>query len=124
MIQLQTILNVSDNSGAKTAKCIKVFGGFKKKTANIGDIVLVSIQKLRNKIKLKSKVKKGEVYKAIVIRVKNKTLQKNGVSFKYFENSVSILNKQSIPLATRIKGPVQKILKTNPKIVSISDGLI
>ena len=61
MIQQQTVLNVSDNSGAKLVKCIKVLGGFKKKTAGIGDIIIVSVIRLRNKSKKKSKVKKGEV---------------------------------------------------------------
>jgi len=117
---MQTVLSAADNSGARRMQCIKVLGGSHRRYAAIGDIIKVSIKDAIPR----GKVKKGEVYKAIVIRVKNKTLQKNGVSFKYFENSVSILNKQSIPLATRIKGPVQKILKTNPKIVSISDGLI
>jgi large subunit ribosomal protein L14 len=65
MIQQQTILKVSDNSGAKTVKCIKVLGGFKKKYAGIGDIVVISVQKLRNKLKKNSKVKKKEIYRSI-----------------------------------------------------------
>ena len=73
MIQQQTILRVSDNSGAKTAKCIKVLGGSKKKIGHVGDTIIVSIQQLRNKSKRTSKVKKGEIYKALIIRTKKTT---------------------------------------------------
>ena len=68
MIQHQTILKVADNSGAKTVKCIKVLGGFKKRYARLGDIVVVSVQQLRNKSKKTSKVLKGGVFRALVIR--------------------------------------------------------
>jgi large subunit ribosomal protein L14 len=68
MIQQETILKVIDNSGAKTVKCIKVLGGFKKKYAKLGDIIVVSIQQLRSKAKKTSKVKKGEVYKALILK--------------------------------------------------------
>ena len=76
MIQQQTILKVSDNSGAKLVRCIKVVGGFRRKVASIGDIIIVSIIQLRNKSKLTSKVKKGEVYKALVIRTKSSIKKK------------------------------------------------
>lgn len=72
MIQQQTFLKISDNSGAKIAKCIQVLGGFKKKYAKPGDYVIVSIQQLRNKLKKISKVKKKEVYRALVIKTKSK----------------------------------------------------
>ena len=70
MIQQETILKVQDNSGAKYVKCIKVLGGFKRKYAYLGDTVVVSIRQLRNKSKIMSKVKEGEVYKAIIIKTK------------------------------------------------------
>ena len=70
MIQQKTILKVFDNSGAKTVRCIKVLGGFKKRYASLGDIIVVSVQKLRNRSKKTSKVKKKEVYKALVLRTK------------------------------------------------------
>lgn len=126
MIQQQTILKVSDNSGAKTAKCIKVLGGFKKKYAKLGDIIIVSIQKLRNKSKNTSKVKKGEVYKALIIRTKTKYIKKDGTQIWFNENSVTLLNKQENPVGTRIIGPIPKILKKKQfqKIFSISAGLI
>ena len=106
MIQQQTVLNVSDNSGAKLVKCIKVLGGFKKKTAKIGDIIVVSVSKLRNKSKKTSKVKKGEVLKALIIRTKFKKSKSDG-SFMWFgNNSVSLLNKQNKPIASRVLGPL------------------
>ena len=106
MIQQQTVLNVSDNSGAKLVKCIKVLGGSKKKNAKTGDIIVVSVLKLRNKSKKTSKVKKGEVLKALVIRTKFKKLKADG-SFMWFRNnSVSLLNKQNKPIASRVLGPL------------------
>ena len=72
MIQQQSILKVSDNSGAKTVKCLKVLGGFKKKYARLGDIIIVSVQQLRNKSKKTSKVKKREIYKALILRTKSR----------------------------------------------------
>jgi large subunit ribosomal protein L14 len=126
MIQQQTILKVSDNSGAKTAKCIKVLGGFKKKYAKLGDIIIVSVQKLRNKSKNTSKVKKGEVYKALIIRTKTKYIKKDGTQIWFNENSITLLNKQENPIGTRVLGPMAKVLKKKQfqKILSISSGLI
>ena len=80
MIQQQTILKVTDNSGAKTVKCIKVLNGFKRRFAILGDMIIVSVQKLRNKARLTSKVRKGEVHKAIIVRTKNKTVKKDGTT--------------------------------------------
>ena len=76
MIQQQTILKVADNSGAKTVKCIKVLGGFKRKFAFLGDIIVVSVQQLRNKSKITSKVQQGEVLKALIIRTKKQKKKK------------------------------------------------
>ena len=126
MIQQQTILKVSDNSGAKAVKCIKVLGGFKKKYAKIGDIIVVSIQQLRNKSKKTSKVLKGMVFRALVIRTKKKYKKKDGSKFTLFNNSVILLTKQGNPVGTRVLGPVPIILKKKKlmKIISISSGLI
>nr|YP_009495395.1 ribosomal protein L14 [Cylindrotheca closterium]AWQ64042.1 ribosomal protein L14 [Cylindrotheca closterium] len=111
MIQQQTILKVADNSGAKTVKCIKVLGGFKKRYAKLGDIVVVSVQQLRNKSKKTSKVSKGEVFRALVVRTKKKYRKKDGSSFFLQENAVALINKQGNPIGTRILGPIPKILK-------------
>lgn len=127
MIQQQTILKVSDNSGAKTAKCIKVLDGFKKKYAKLGDFIIISVQQLRNKSKKTSKVKKGEVCKALIIRTK-KPFDKNntGLRLCFNENSVVLINKQGNPLGTRIIGPLSKKLKNKKfqKFISLSSGLI
>jgi large subunit ribosomal protein L14 len=111
MIQQQTILKVADNSGAKTVKCIKVLGGFKKRYARLGDIIVVSVQQLRNKSKKTSKVLKGGVFRALVIRTKTQYRKKDGSSFALNENSVTLINKQGNPIGTRILGPIPKILK-------------
>lgn len=128
MIQQQTILKVADNSGAKTVKCIKVLGGFKKKYAKLGSIIVVSIQKLRKKSKNTSKVKKGGIYKALIIKTKNKQKKKDG-SVTYFntnKNSVILITKKGNPIATRITEPMPYILRKKKlaKFISISTGLI
>lgn len=124
MIQQQTILKVADNSGAKLVKCIKVLGGFKRNFAVVGDIIVVSIQDLRNKSRNTSKVLKGEVHKAIIIRTKRKINKKDGSFFFFSENAVSLINKQGKPIATRLMGPLPKKLRTNKfvKMASISSG--
>ena len=126
MIQHQTILKVADNSGAKTVKCIKVLGGFKKRYARLGDIVVVSVQQLRNKSKKTSKVLKGGVFRALVVRTKTQYKKKDGSSFALNENSVTLINKQGNPIGTRILGPIPKILKKKKftKFTSLSSGLI
>jgi large subunit ribosomal protein L14 len=126
MIQQKTKLRVSDNSGAKSVRCIKVLGGFKKKIAKLGDIIVVSVQQLRNKSKNTSKVKKKEVYKALIIRTKNGFMKKNGFKSIFFENAVVLINKQGNPVGTRIIGPIPKILKkkSSQKILSISSAII
>jgi len=126
MIQHQTILKVADNSGAKTVKCIKVLGGFKKRYASLGDLIVVSVQQLRNKSKKTSKVLRGGVFRALVIRTKTQYVKKDGSSFALNENSVILINKQGNPVGTRILGPMPKILKKKKfmKFVSLSIGLI
>jgi large subunit ribosomal protein L14 len=126
MIQQRTLLKVSDNSGAKTVRCLKVLGGFKKKHASLGDIIIVSIQQLRNKSKKTSKVKKKEIYKALVIRTKIKFAKKNGYKKFFRENAVVLINKQENPVGTRILGPMPKDLRKKKlqKFISISTGLV
>jgi large subunit ribosomal protein L14 len=126
MIQQQTILKVTDNSGAKTVKCVKVLNGFNRRVAVLGDTIVVSVQKLRNKARLTSKVKKGEIHQAIIIRTKTKTMKKDGTAFFCQANAVSLINKQGKPFASRIMGPVPKIFKKRKKIkfVTLSSGFI
>lgn len=130
MIQQQTILKAADNSGAKTVKCIKIIGGYKKKYAKLGDIIIISVQKLRNKAKLTSKVKKGGVYKALIIRTKKKEKKKDStftfLNGKIPGNAVVLINKKGLPVATRISEPISSLLKKKRfmKFISISTGLI
>lgn len=124
MIQNNTILKLADNSGAKHIKCIKVLGGFKRRAANVGDFIIISVKSLRNKNKSRSKVKKGNISKALIIRSKKKFSHKSGFFFRYFENSACIVGKNNLPIATRIRGPVPKVLKQHSKIASISKELI
>ena len=126
MIQQQTILKVSDNSGAKTVRCIRVLGGFRKKHAKLGDSIIVSVQQLRNKSKSTSKVKKGDVYKALIIRTKIPYKKRDGSQMWFSENSVVLINKQENPICTRIIGPLPKLFKKKKfqKFISMSSGLI
>ena len=126
MIQQQTILKVTDNSGAKTVKCIKVLNGFNRRVAVLGNTIIVSVQKLRNKARITSKVKKGEVHRAIIIRTKKKTVKKDGTTLFFKSNAVSLINKQGKPIASRIIGPIPQILKKSKKIkfTTLSSGFI
>jgi len=126
MIQQQTILKAADNSGAKNLKCIKVLGGYKKKTAFIGDVIVVSIKELRNKSKRLSKVKKGEIYKALVLKTKTKQINKDG-SLQFFDtNSACLINKQKKPFGSRILSPIPKTFKKGKfsKFSNISIGTV
>ena len=126
MIQQQSLLNVSDNSGAKIAKCIKILGGFKKKIGHVGSIVTVSIKELRYNVNQKNlKIKKGDIFRGIVIRTKKNIRNRNQI-FNYFnDNAIILLNKQNNPIATRIIGPISKELKTNKiKLNSISNNFV
>lgn len=126
MIQQKTILKVSDNSGAKTVKCLKILNGFKKKYAKLGDIIVVSIQRLRNKLKKISKVKKKEIYKALIIRTKTKYRNKLGNEQSFDDNAVVLLNKQKIPLGSRVVGVMCHALrkKNSQKLFTISTKLV
>ena len=116
MIQQQTTLKVTDNSGAKTVKCIKVLNGFNRRCSVLGDTIIVSIQKLRNRSRLTSKVQKGEVHNAVIIRTKNKIIKKDGTVIFFQSNAVSLINKQGKPIASRIIGPIPKIFKKRKKL--------
>lgn len=131
MIQQESILQVSDNSGAKLLKCIKILGGYKKKNAKVGDIVVTSVQALRNKSKITSKVKKGEVYKAFLIRTKKRLIKKDGTLISCSKrgkraNAAVLLNKKSNPIGTRITEPVPFKLKKKQymKFISLAPGLL
>jgi len=122
MIQLQTILYVADNSGAKKVMCIKVLGHSKKQYANIGDIIKISI---KDSIP-KSKCKKGDILNAVIIRTKKGINRKDGTKLKFNKNYVVLLNNDYQPIGTRVFGPVTYEIKNEKfsKIISMSDEVL
>jgi large subunit ribosomal protein L14 len=126
MIQPKTILYVSDNSGAKLATCIKVLGGYKKRYASIGDVVVVSIKSLKVSGKSVLKVKRGEVCKARVIRTKKSYVSRDGCRTSFGNNSVLLLSKRSGPISSRVVGPVLRDIKEkyNIKVTHSSAGIV
>jgi len=122
MIQMGTRCGVADNSGAQVAKCIKILGGAGKMIGGIGDIVVVSIGEAIPR----AKVKKGEVYKAIVVRTAKETKRNDGSAIRFYENAVVLLNKQGEPVGTRVFGPVPRELrfKNFMKIISLAPEVL
>ena len=122
MIQMQSTLYVADNSGAKKIQCIKVLGGSKRRFASIGDIIVVSIKDAIPR----GKVKKGEVFKAVVVRTKKYYGRVDGTSIRFDKNAAVLLDKQEEPIATRIFGPVTRELRTKKfmKIISLAPEVI
>ena len=122
MIQQQTRLKVADNSGAKEVMCIKVLGGSKRRYAFLGDIIVVTVKEAIPR----SKVKKGEVCKAVVVRTKRTHNRSDGSSIRFDENSAVILNTQNEPVGTRIFGPVARELRAKNfmKIVSLAPEVL
>ena len=126
MIQNSTYLNVIDNSGAKLVCCIQVKKGWKKRYARMGDVIVVSVKSLRNKRRATSKVKKGEVLKALIVRTKSITKEYSNKSINFFENSVILLTNNHRPVGTRIFGVLPKFFRYTKhfKIASLSAGLV
>ena len=122
MIQMQTFLRVADNSGARMVCCIKVLGGSKRRYARVGDIIVVSVKEAIPN----SKVKKGDVVKAVVVRTKKEIGRNDGSYLKFDENSAVLINDQLEPLGTRIFGPVARELRAKQfmKIVSLAPEVI
>ena len=126
MIQNGTYLNVIDNSGAKIVGCIKVQKGFKRRYASVGDVITVSVKSLRNKRRSTSKVKKGDILKALIVRTKISKKEFSNKSINFFENSVILLSNSNKPIGTRIFGALPKFFRYTKhfKIISLSAGLI
>lgn len=122
MIQMQTSLDVADNSGARRVMCFKVLGGTNRRYANIGDIIKVSIKEAVPR----SKVKKGEVYNALVVRTKKGIRRSDGSVIRFDTNAAVLLNNQLQPIGTRIFGPVTRELRTEQfmKIVSLAPEVL
>ncbi|MDY0137333.1 MAG: 50S ribosomal protein L14 [Thiomicrospira sp.] len=122
MIQMQTILDVADNSGAKRVQCIKVLGGSKRRYASVGDIIKVSVKEAAPR----GKVKKGDVYDAVVVRTAKGVRRQDGSLIKFDDNAAVILNNKKEPIGTRIFGPVTRELRTEKfmKIVSLAPEVL
>ncbi|MEA2102141.1 MAG: 50S ribosomal protein L14 [Thermodesulfobacteriota bacterium] len=122
MIQMQTRLKVADNSGAKEVVCIKVLGGSKRRYAFLGDVIVVTVKDAIPN----SKVKKGDVVSAVVVRTKKASKRKDGSTIRFDDNSAVIINVQKEPVGTRIFGPVARELRARKfmKIVSLAPEVI
>lgn len=122
MIQVETVLDAADNSGAKKIQCIKVLGGSRKRYAGIGDIIKITVKEAMPN----SKVKKGEVMQAVVVRTAKEIRRANGSYIKFDCNSAVLINNQNEPIGTRIFGPVARELRAKRfmKIISLAPEVL
>jgi len=122
VIQMQTLLDAADNSGARRLICVKVLGGSKRRYANVGDVIKVSVREAIPR----GKVKKGEVYKAVVVRTRKGVRRTDGSLIRFDSNAAVLLNNQLQPIGTRIFGPVTRELRSAEfmKIVSLAPEVI
>ena len=122
MIQMQTNLDVADNSGARRVQCIKVLGGSKRKTASIGDVIIVSVKEAIPR----GRVKKGEVMKAVVVRIRKDIHRPDGSVIRFDRNAAVLMTPQNEPVGTRIFGPVPRELraKNHMKIISLAPEVL
>ena len=122
MIQMQSNLDVADNSGARRVMCIKVLGGSKRRYATIGDIIVVSVKEAIPR----GRVKKGEVMKAVVVRVSKDIKRPDGSTIRFDRNAAVLINAQKEPVGTRIFGPVPRELraKNHMKIISLAPEVL
>jgi len=122
MIQMQTILDVADNSGAKKVQCIKVLGGSKRMVAGVGDIIVVSVKDAIPR----GKVKKGDVHKAVIVRTKKEVRRPDGSVIRFDGNAAVLINNNQEPIGTRIFGPVTRELRARNfmKIISLAPEVL
>ena len=122
MIQMQSRLDVADNTGAKSVMCIKVLGGSKRKTAGVGDIIVVSIKEAIPR----GKVKKGTVERAVIVRTSFPVRRNDGSVIRFDRNAAVLINKQNEPIGTRIFGPVVRELRAKKfmKIISLAPEVL
>lgn len=122
MIQQQTILDVADNSGAKTVMCIKVLGGTRRKYATIGDVIVVAVKSALPR----TKVKKGDVKRAVIVRTRKEIGRPDGSYIRFDENSAVLISEQGEPIGTRIFGPVARELRGRKfmKIISLAPEVL
>jgi large subunit ribosomal protein L14 len=122
MISVETNLDVADNSGARRVQCIKVLGGSKRKTASVGDVIVVAIQEAIPR----AKVKKGEVHRAVIVRTAYPVRRTDGSAIRFDSNAAVLINKQNEPIGTRIFGPVVRELRARKymKIISLAPEVL
>ena len=122
MIQMQTNLEVADNSGARRVQCIKVLGGSKRKYATVGDVIVVSVKDAIPR----GRVKKGDVHQAVIVRTSKEIHRADGSSIRFDRNAAVLINKQNEPIGTRIFGPVTRELrvKNHMKIISLAPEVL
>jgi large subunit ribosomal protein L14 len=122
MIQMTSVLDVADNSGAKKVYCIKVLGGSRRRYAGIGDVIIVSIREAIPN----AKVKKGEVARAVIVRTRTELARNDGSFIKFDGNSAVLINKENEPIGTRIFGPVARELRAKRfmKIISLAPEVL
>ncbi|TNE63345.1 MAG: 50S ribosomal protein L14 [Alphaproteobacteria bacterium] len=122
MIQMQTNLDVADNSGAKRVQCIKVLGGSKRKTAGVGDIIVVSVKEAIPR----GRVKKGDVHRAVIVRTAKEVRRPDGTAIRFDRNAAVLVDKKHEPIGTRIFGPVVRELraKKHMKIISLAPEVL
>ena len=122
MISVESNLEVADNSGARRVQCIKVLGGSKRKTASVGDVIVVSIKEAIPR----GKVKKGDVHHAVIVRTAKEVSRADGSSIRFDKNAAVLINKQGEPIGTRIFGPVVRELRARKftKIMSLAPEVL
>ena len=122
MIQMQTNLSVADNSGARRVQCIKVLGGSKRRTAGVGDVIVITVKEAIPR----GRVKKGDIHRAVVVRTRKEIRRADGSSIRFDGNAAVLINPQGEPIGTRIFGPVTRELRGRKfmKIISLAPEVI
>ena len=122
MIQMQTSLEVADNSGARRVQCIKVLGGAKRRTAHVGDVIVVSVKEAIPR----GRVKKGDMHRAVIVRTAKEIRRADGSSIRFDKNAAVLITPQNEPIGTRIFGPVTRELRAKKfmKIVSLAPEVL
>ena len=122
MIQMQSILTIADNSGARSVMCIKVLGGSKRRTASVGDVIVVTVKEAIPR----GRVKKGELHRAVVVRTKKEIRRIDGSAIRFDSNAAVLISPQGEPVGTRIFGPVTRELRARKfmKIISLAPEVL
>ena len=122
MIKMQTNLDVADNSGARRVQCIKVLGGSKRKTAGVGDVIVISVKEAIPR----GRVKKGDIHRAVIVRTAKEIRRQDGAAIRFDRNAAVLINPQGEPIGTRIFGPVTRELRGKQfmKIISLAPEVI